>query len=137
MERLPGLASGADRLGRPVFVVFVDVRGLKQANDRFGHEFGDKVIQAAALAVTNSVRAGDVVARWGGDEIVIVGLGQLPEAEAFDARLQAQHEWAGSHEEKWSGKLSVGVAEGQLSTESIYDIIGRADDDMYRRREVR
>jgi len=134
MERIPALTSYADSLNRPIFVVFVDIRGLKRANDQFGHDFGDKVIQAAARAVTKSVREDDLVARWGGDEIIVVGIGRLPEAEAFDDRLQGQNEWTGEDKKLWSGDLSVGFAEGLLSHESIDDIIGRADDDMYRRR---
>lgn len=137
MERVPALAASADRLGRPIFVVFVDIQGLKRANDRFGHEFGDKVIQAASRAVTKSVRADDLVARWGGDELIVVGVGRIPEAEAFNDRLQSQNEWTGDDKAKWSGDLSVGFAEGLLSLDSIDDIIARADEDMYRRRQER
>ena len=43
----------------------------------------------------------------------------------------------GDDKKRWSGALSVGFAEGTLTIESMDDIIGRADDDMYRRREVR
>lgn len=135
IERVPALEASANRLDRPVFAVFVDIRGLKNANDKFGHEFGDRVIQAAARAVTESVRADDLVARWGGDETIVVGLGPLPEAEAFNRRLQAQKRWTGDEHGKWSGELSVGFAEGRLSVEAIDDIIGRADEDMYRRRQ--
>ncbi|MDI1290397.1 MAG: diguanylate cyclase, partial [bacterium] len=52
LEHIPRLTSTADRVDQPVFVVFVDVRGLKTANDRFGHEFGDEVLQQAARAMT-------------------------------------------------------------------------------------
>ncbi len=135
-ERLPHLTAGAERLGRPIFVVFVDIQGLKTANDRFGHEFGDKVIQAAARAVAKSVRGDDLVARWGGDEVIVVGMGRIPEAQAFNDRLQSQTEWTGEDKQKWSGDLSVGFAEGLLSMESIDDIISRADEDMYRRRRT-
>ena len=134
MERLPALSFAAERLGQSIFVVFVDVQGLKRANDTVGHEFGDKIIQAAARAVSTSVRTEDLVARWGGDELIVVGIGRIPEAHVFDRRLQAQTEWSGAEKSTWSGNLSVGFAEGLLSLESIDDIISRADDDMYRRR---
>jgi diguanylate cyclase (GGDEF)-like protein len=135
MERLPALWSAAGRIDEAVFVVFVDIRGLKQANDRYGHDFGDRAIQAAARAVRNSMRAHDLVARWGGDEIVVIGMGRLPEAEAFDERLQAQHEWTGEDRAKWAGELSVGFAEGRTSIDSVDELIRRADEDMYRRRQ--
>ena len=134
IERVPGLWSTATRLDQSIFVVFVDIRGLKQANDRFGHEFGDRAIKAAARAVVNSVRAGDLVARWGGDELIVIGIGALPEAEAFDTRLQGQDEWTGEDRSKWPGELSVGFADGLTSIDSVDDIISRADQDMYRRR---
>jgi len=137
MERLPALWSAAGRLDDEIFVVFVDIRGLKQANDRYGHDFGDRAIQAAARSVRNSMRAHDLVARWGGDEIVVIGMGRLPEAEAFDERLQSQHEWTGEDREKWVGELSVGFAEGHTSVDSVDDLITRADADMYRRRHAR
>lgn len=134
MQHVPGLLSMAERHDSEVFVVFVDIRGLKQANDRFGHEFGDHVIQAAAGAVSNAVRGGDLVARWGGDEIIVMGMGRIPEGEAFNERLQARGAWNGENREQWSGDLSVGFAEGVPSIEAVEEIISRADGDMYRRR---
>ena len=137
MERVPALWSMANRLDESIFVVFVDIRGLKQANDQYGHEFGDRAIQAAARAVVKSVRGGDLVARWGGDEIIVMGIGRLPEAEAFDRRLQSQHEWIGEDRDKWAGELSVGFAEGRPGIDSVDDLIRRADGEMYRRRQSR
>ncbi len=134
MGRMPTLWATASRQDQGVFVVFVDIRGLKQANDRFGHEFGDRAIQAAARAVVSSARDGDLVARWGGDELIVMGLGRLPEAEAFDERLQVHAEWTGEDKAKWPGELSVGFAEGAPSVDAVDDIISRADQDMYRRR---
>lgn len=134
MEQVTELLANATRLDRAIFVVFVDIRGLKLANDRLGHEFGDRVIQAASRAVTKSVRAGDLVARWGGDEVVVIGTGRIPEAEAFNDRLQAQHEWTGPDADLWSGELSVGFAEGLPSLDLVDELISRADEDMYRRR---
>ena len=134
MERVPGLWAEAIRNEGRIFVVFVDIRGLKQVNDRFGHEFGDVAIQAAARAVVKSVRAGDLVARWGGDELIVMGMGMLSDAEAFNARLQDRVEWTGADKDRWPGELSVGFAEGLASSESVDAIISRADHDMYRRR---
>lgn len=134
MAGIPGLWSTAIRLDQCIFVVFVDIRGLKQANDQYGHEFGDKVIRAAARAVVNSVREGDLVTRWGGDELIVIGIGRVPDAEAFHQRLLSQNEWTGEDRDKWAGELSVGFADGPASQETVDDIISRADEDMYRRR---
>ena len=69
-QRLPTLWADAERRGEPIRVCFLDVRGLKRANDVHGHDFGDLVITDVADAITATVRAGDLVARWGGDEFV-------------------------------------------------------------------
>lgn len=135
MKRIDALWSTATALGRPLFVVFVDIQGLKKANDEHGHEFGDKAIRAAARAVVKSVRAGDLVARWGGDELVVIGIGDMPDAISFNDRLQSQDEWTGEDRAKWNGELSVGFASGLPAMDSVDSIIGRADKDMYRRRQ--
>ncbi len=51
-------------------VVFIDLDGFKQINDQFGHDVGDLMLQSLAQAMQKSMRAGDLLARWGGDEFV-------------------------------------------------------------------
>jgi len=70
----------------------------------------------------------------GGDELIVIGIGGVPDAEAFHQRLQSQNEWTGEDRDKWAGELSVGFADGPASQETVDDIISRADEDMYRRR---
>ena len=60
------------RTGSPVGVIVIDADGLKQANDRYGHGFGDRVIQSLASTVSGCVRESDVVARIGGDEFALL-----------------------------------------------------------------
>jgi diguanylate cyclase (GGDEF)-like protein len=60
------------RTGRPASLIVVDVDGLKAANDRWGHEFGDAVIRTVATVLTRGVRSEDVVARVGGDEFAVL-----------------------------------------------------------------
>lgn len=56
----------------PISIIIVDVDGLKEINDRFGHATGDLIIQRAAQVLRQAVRPEDVVARIGGDEFVIL-----------------------------------------------------------------
>lgn len=62
----------ADRTNTGVCVMLIDLNGFKQINDTLGHQIGDQVLQTAADRLTAAVRATDLVARWGGDEFVIL-----------------------------------------------------------------
>lgn len=134
-QQLPRLTAMATRLDKPMFAVFVDIDGLKAANDRHGHGFGDEVIQLSGQALQASVRGGDLVARWGGDELVVVGIGEPPSPDAFTERLDAQVGATGIDRERWPGHLSAGYAHGP-ATSDVDDLIQEADHDMYRRRRA-
>jgi diguanylate cyclase (GGDEF)-like protein/putative nucleotidyltransferase with HDIG domain len=56
----------------PISVIMGDINGLKLINDAFGHHFGDKLLALSAKCIQESCRSRDVVARWGGDEFVIL-----------------------------------------------------------------
>ena len=78
---LPGAVAraSADRI---VALYLLDLDGFKPVNDRFGHDAGDAVLKAVAQRLSGSVRSGDVVARFGGDEFVVVAEGLPTEAQA-------------------------------------------------------
>ncbi len=71
-QSLEGALAAAGRRSRPSAVVFIDLDDFKGVNDSFGHDFGDRVLGATALALQDTVRGSDIVARWGGDEFVIL-----------------------------------------------------------------
>ena len=56
----------------PISIIIGDVNGLKLVNDAFGHDKGDELLQKAAAAIEGACRTDDIVARWGGDEFVIL-----------------------------------------------------------------
>jgi diguanylate cyclase (GGDEF)-like protein len=58
--------------GRPFGLLFIDLDGFKPLNDRFGHAFGDVVLQRVAVSLQREVRREDIVARHGGDEFCIL-----------------------------------------------------------------
>lgn len=119
---------GRDEL--PVVLLAIDVDELKETNDRFGHAAGDELLVAAAGALRTSVRAGDVVARIGGDEFAALLHGADPTAARAVSRrlIEACERWRGSHGNTL--RLSIGwvVPEG---TESLREAFARADAAMY------
>ncbi len=56
----------------PLSLVFIDLDHFKDINDRFGHDAGDTVLKAMSAAVSGNLRQGDVLARWGGEEFVLI-----------------------------------------------------------------
>ncbi|RDE22837.1 sensor domain-containing diguanylate cyclase [Motiliproteus coralliicola] len=74
------------RNGRPVALLMMDLDHFKQINDRFGHQVGDKVLKVFSNILQTQVRSSDYVARFGGEEFLVV----LPEARTGDAVLLAE-----------------------------------------------
>ena len=126
------LAAVAERSGDPLFATFVDIAGLKKANDTFGHSAGDRVIQRTADALRIQCREGDLLCRWGGDEFVILGIGPMPDPDDFDARVVGSIVVDGL-EGKWKPALGVGVSQG--ADGDIEALISRSDSAMYDRRQ--
>ena len=101
LTRLPNRALLQDRLSQALArlsrettllaVMFLDVDRFKLVNDGFGHDAGDKLLVAIASRLSAAVRSTDTVARFGGDEFVVVleHLGDVPNVRAFGERLVA------------------------------------------------
>lgn len=75
-----------ERYGHPFSVLVIDVDQYKPINDAHGHDVGDRVLAALVARIAGSIRANvDVLARFGGDEFVLV----LPETDLANARIVA------------------------------------------------
>ena len=77
LDRLHQAIAQASRQKKRVALVFFDVDGFKEINDRFGHTDGDRVLQEVARRLSACLRATDTACRYGGDEFVVM----LPEIE--------------------------------------------------------
>ena len=136
-ERVPDLLALAARHREEVFAVFADVDGLKAVNDAHGHAVGDAVLVATADAIRETLRATDVVGRWGGDEFVILGMGHIEHADELRDRIRGHVLRDGVDLGLWAGGISVGMATARLANIDIEALIREADSDMYARRRVR
>jgi diguanylate cyclase (GGDEF)-like protein len=134
---LPGLTATALRLGQPIVVTFIDIDGLKAANDSHGHEFGDQVITSVAEGIRSAGRQGDLVARWGGDEFLIIGMGIEPDPEALTHRIEQSIKASGIDLQRWKGSISLGSAHGMPSAITVDGLITSADVRMYAARSAR
>ena len=114
-------------------LILADIDRFKQINDKFGHDCGDSVIAAVADALRNALRDEDVVARWGGEEFLVV----LPDCDSENARLVAQklREAVAQLTLEYEGHaiyptLSFGVVSGDQH-QKVQDLICQADHCLY------
>jgi len=112
----------ADRTGNPLTLVVVDLDGFKQINDRDGHAAGDRLLAALGRDWRAQVRPGDILARHGGDEFVLL----FPATTPTGAKAVLERLHACEHPVGWS----VGISEW-LSGESIEAPMARADRYLY------
>src|SRR3954451_23143761 len=82
MDRLGVALRHAARLRLSIPVVFVDLDGFKAINDRLGHDAGDRLLVEVARRLAASVRSADTVARFGGDEFVVLSPDHTPPEES-------------------------------------------------------
>lgn len=122
---------------RPFAVLFIDLDRFKQVNDRFGHEIGDQVLVEVGLRLRRATRETDLVARYAGDEFVVL-LDSVADAEAAE-RVREGVERALAETTGLPGELpgrlgSVGLAVYPRDGGSAADLIRAADHDMYARK---
>lgn len=116
--------------GHPLTIGLADLDHFKVVNDTFGHDAGDRVLVAAAHAMTGAVRGMDQVYRWGGEEFLIV-LAETPLAHAAAAAERLRSAVAArSPLEGHRVTVSVGLAE-LVVPESAAALVKRADEALY------
>lgn len=130
----------ATRYRHSISILFVDVDNMHQINNDHGHLRGDFVLQEVAQLLKQTIRASDLVFRYGGDEF----LAMLPEADVdidtMTTRLtEAQQRWNETHKDLGLHmSLSMGTSIWQLdSSQTLEDLIQQADMQMYKNKRSR
>lgn len=86
LEQALPVWSTADRKGRPLAAILLDIDHFKHINDRHGHAAGDRVLVDVSDRLGSACRSGDILARWGGEEFVML----LPETDSQQAGVLAE-----------------------------------------------
>lgn len=136
-DRIDGLVALAARNGERVFVGVVDIDGLKAVNDAHGHSEGDAVIRAVAEGLRAATRGSDLIGRWGGDEFVVIGLGEPMDADALAERIRSLVAADGAGRDQGAGAVSIGLASTPARQFDFEALLQEADADMYARRRLR
>ncbi len=122
----------------PISVVIADLDGLKEANDCYGHDFGDGLIRAAADLLRDIFRSGDVIARIGGDEFAVLlkGVGDQVLAAIMERAHQMLDEGTALSEHGLKIRFSLGAATTEVPAR-LQEAIRAADMAMYEDKKSR
>jgi diguanylate cyclase (GGDEF)-like protein/PAS domain S-box-containing protein len=117
----------------PFGVIFLDIDNFKQCNDRYGHKTGDEVLVIVARTIANILRRMDTIARWGGEEFVIIlpnieGDVLVEVAQRIRAFIEGSFLMAGGEMLRVTASLGATMA---LPDDTPESIVQRADRLMY------
>ncbi|MCW8306785.1 GGDEF domain-containing protein [Acidiphilium sp. PA] len=138
VEMAANCVAAVTRGGGDLSFILADIDHFKSINDKFGHSAGDAILTAVAAKLRELVRAQDVLARWGGEEFLVIlpdtpieGAAEL--ATRFQESLTAFNLQIGEH--RVSISLTMGVST-RAPGESFDAAVARADQALYRGKEL-
>ncbi|MGR8998703.1 MAG: GGDEF domain-containing protein, partial [Gammaproteobacteria bacterium] len=123
------------RYGKPLSLVMYDIDFFKHVNDTFGHDVGDYVLQTLTAVVKENIRTVDTLARWGGEEFMVL----MPQSDLAAARSSAEKlrqkivQYRFDKVDKIT--VSFGVTEFVLQ-DDFNVLLKRADDALYQAKEL-
>jgi diguanylate cyclase len=133
LERIEGEITRSGRSGSPFTLILCDIDNFKMINDEYGHDCGDYILETIAKLMQDTVRKVDQIARWGGEEFLLL----LPDTDAEGGRLVAEkiREIINGTPFQYQEKnicvtMTFGVS-GYSGSINISDCIIRADKAMY------
>jgi diguanylate cyclase (GGDEF)-like protein len=138
-DRLRQAIEYSQRTGNPIWVLFIDLDRFKYINDSMGHHVGDELLIQVSKQLQAGVRETDTVARFGGDEFVIILQGDMGE----DSRLSILNRLVDSvampikvNKQELNTTCSIGIAVYPNDGVTPETLIKHADIAMYRAKEI-
>jgi diguanylate cyclase (GGDEF)-like protein/PAS domain S-box-containing protein len=144
IDRLRQALAASARSGKEGALLFLDLDNFKSLNDTLGHDFGDLLLQQVAQRLRDCVRDGDTVARFGGDEFVVMVENLSPDsieaAEQVDAvcskifvALNRPYDLGGR---EYHNNASIGVTLFRKREEAVEELLKQADIAMYQAKKA-
>lgn len=137
-EQIESTHNYSNRYNRPYSIIIADLDHFKNYNDIYGHQQGDIVLQKVAEAISKTCRITDFIARYGGEEIVII----LPETEQTEGVIIAQRIIQAVRDLKipHSNNADFGIVTISTGVSTYYphsdldwqDVVKQADEALYR-----
>ncbi len=115
----------------PISIIMVDVNGLKLVNDTYGHSVGDEILKRAAGILRSVCGKEDIIARWGGDEFVII-LPQTTIEEAQSVGKNIMRQCRKEYVRDIPVSMATGIASKDRTGKELADVLREAEDYMYR-----
>jgi two-component system cell cycle response regulator len=136
-RHLDTLIANAEKSGRPIAFLILDIDHFKSVNDSYGHDIGDEVLREFAGRISANVRGIDLACRYGGEEFVVV----MPEtdmdlastvAERLRRSVEATPFAISRAPHKLQVTISIGIASSQSGGDTPDALLHRADQALYR-----
>ncbi len=136
LDRLEQALSQAKRNNRLLALLFVDLDRFKRINDSLGHGAGDRVLNTVSERLRAAVRTGDTIARWGGDEFIVL-MDNLQDRNAVVVVAQKilsllEHEVDTADGLRVVLSCSIGIGIGPTDSDDASTLLSMADQAMYR-----
>lgn len=140
-RRLADEVERAKRYGMPLSVLLIDIDHFKRVNDIYGHQVGDIVLEGMAQLIVTTLRTTDIVARYGGEEIMVIApstpvktaenlaerLRKVVENSSYEIPIELDRDISAL-----GVTVSIGVACFSQDTQDMQDLIQNADKALYR-----
>ena len=119
----------------PIGIIMADLNGLKLTNDTYGHDTGDEMLRKAALILNDACREEDIIARWGGDEFVLL-LPQINEDILVNIGKRIKNLGSETKVRDVPVSIAIGKAIKNKPADSLIETLKKAEEEMYRQKVI-